>query len=462
MSRASLLPWNPVSVLGRNVKKIEVTGRMVSNPTTVKFGDALRFWVKLGFINFGGPAGQIAIMQHELVDSRRWVSQSQFSRALNFCMILPGPEAQQLAIYIGWRLHGAIGGIVAGSFFVIPSIFVLLALSWMAVVSSEIPSIRGLLYGVQPVVIAIVASAVLRIGKKTLCHWGLALYALAAFVSLHFFDAPFPYVIGLAALSGMAFERLWPHVFASCDIGHGVAAPDNPVEEPRNSRPTIGRNLRLLLIFFVLWGLPVGVLLAWRGGQDILVQEAILFSKAAFVTFGGAYAVLTYIADMAVNHYAWLDAHQMVQGLGLAESTPGPLIMVTQYIGFIAAWNRAGASDPLLYGTLGAFITTYMTFLPCFFFIFIGAPYIELLSHDRRIRAALVGVTSAVVGVIINLAVFFGQKVLIPKADQFDYFAAALALVSFALAQRFRIPMHYLVPVGALAGMLRYLSGFGA
>jgi len=444
------------------VEKIEMAGRTVISPGTVRFKDALKFWVKLGFINFGGPAGQIAIMQHELVDTRRWVSQSQFSRALNFCMILPGPEAQQLAIYIGWRLHGAMGGIVAGSFFVIPSIFVLLALSWMAVVSSDIPSIRGLLYGVQPVVIAIVASAVLRIGKKTLCHWGLALYALAAFVALHFFDVPFPYVIGFAALSGTFLDRLWPHVFESCDIGHGMAAPENAVAESQNSRPTIGRNIRLLLTFSVLWGLPVSVLLIWRGGQDILIQEAILFSKAAFVTFGGAYAVLTYIADMVVNHYAWLDAHQMVQGLGLAESTPGPLIMVTQYIGFVAAWNQPGGFDPLLYGTLGAFITTYMTFLPCFFFIFIGAPYIELLSHDRRIRAALVGVTSAVVGVIVNLAVFFGQKVLFPNAGQFDYFAAALAVVSFALAQRFRIPMHYLVPVGALAGMLWHLSGFGA
>lgn len=438
-----------------------MTSRPVTNPTAVKFRDALKFWVKLGFINFGGPAGQIAMMQHELVDGKRWVSQSQFSRALNFCMILPGPEAQQLAIYIGWRMHGAIGGIVAGSFFVIPSVFVLLALSWMAVVSSDVPSIRGLLYGVQPVVIAIVASAVLRIGRKTLCHWGLALYAFAAFAALHFFDVPFPYVIGSAAVSGMVFERLWPHVFESCDLGHGIAAPENGVEETQNSRPTIGRNLRLLLTFIVLWGLPVSLLLIWRGGQDILVQEAILFSKAAFVTFGGAYAVLAYIADMAVNHFAWLDAHQMVQGLGLAESTPGPLIMVTQYIGFVAAWNQHGGFNPLLYGTLGALITTYMTFLPCFFFIFIGAPYIELLSHDRRIRAALVGVTSAVVGVIVNLAVFFGQKVLFPKVGGFDYFAAALALVSFALAQRFRIPVHYLVPVGALAGMAWHLMGYG-
>lgn len=376
-------------------------------------------------------------------------------------MILPGPEAQQLAIYIGWRLHGTIGGIVAGSFFVIPSIFVLLGLSWMAVVSSDIPAIYGLLYGVQPVVIAIVASAVLRIGKKTLCHWGLTLYAVAAFAALHFFDIPFPYVIGLAAVSGVVLERFWPYVFESCSIGHETASPENGNEGAKNSRPTIGRNLKLVLIFVLLWGLPVGALLIWKGSEDILLQEAILFSKAAFVTFGGAYAVLTYIADMAVNHYGWLAAHQMVQGLGLAESTPGPLIMVTQYIGFVAAWNRSGGLNPLFHGTLGALITTYMTFLPCFFFIFIGAPYIELLSNNSRIRAALVGVTSAVVGVIVNLAVFFGQKVLFPKAGAFDYFAAAVALISFGLAQRFRIPMHYLVPVGALAGMVWHLLGSG-
>jgi chromate transporter len=429
----------------------------------VPFRDALRFWVKLGFINFGGPAGQIAMMQHELVDTKRWVSQIQFLRALNFCMILPGPEAQQLAIYIGWRLHGTLGGIVAGSFFVVPSIFVLLGLSWMVVASSEVPSIRGLLYGVQPVVIAIVASAVLRIGKKTLCHWGLALLAAAAFVALHFFDVAFPYVIGAAALSGLMLQRFRPRVVDSCEIGHGAASacPANEVES-RNHRPSVARSVKLILLFIALWGIPVGGLWLWRGTIDVLFQEAILFSKAAFVTFGGAYAVLSYIADMAVNHYGWLSTHQMVQGLGLAESTPGPLIMVTQYIGFLAAWNLSGSFNPLFYATLGALITTYMTFLPCFFFIFIGAPYIEMLAGNRHIRAALVGVASAVVGVILNLAVFFGQKVLFPAPSTLDSFALVLALASFGLALKFRIPMHYLVPVGALAGMAWHLLGLAA
>jgi chromate transporter len=431
-------------------------------PAGIRFNEALKFWVKLGFVNFGGPAGQIAMMQHELVDRKRWVSQVQFVRALNFCMILPGPEAQQLAIYIGWRLHGIPGGIVAGAFFVIPSIFVLLALSWMSVVSSSVPAIRGLLYGMQPVVIAIVASAVWRIGRKTLCHWGLAVYTVSAFVALYFFDFPFPYVIGAAALSGMVLERFWPHIIDSCKFGHDSCADATIQGNSLNAKPSMGRNLKLLVIFSLLWSLPVAGLALWRGVSDILVQVSFLFSKAAFVTFGGAYAVLTYIADMAVNHYGWLNTQQMVQGLGLAESTPGPLIMVTQYIGFIAAWNFHGDHNPLFYATLGALITTYMTFLPCFFFIFLGAPYVEMLSGNRRIRAALVGVAAAVVGVIVNLGVFFGQKVLFPAHGVFDYFAAVLALVFFGLAMKSRIPMYYLVPVGAVLGMVWHLFGYGA
>ncbi|MBI5588965.1 MAG: chromate efflux transporter [Deltaproteobacteria bacterium] len=427
----------------------------------VRFKDALKFWVKLGFINFGGPAGQIAIMQHELVDSKRWVSQSQFVRALNFCMILPGPEAQQLAIYIGWRLHGIPGGVIAGCFFVIPSIFVLLALSWMVVVSSDVPAIRGLLYGVQPVVIAIVTSAVLRIGKKTLHHWVLGLFAVAAFVALYFFGISFPYVIGTAALGGTVLQRFRPDVFQACEGGHGGSTCAEIEEEPLNNRPSMVRNLRLLILFLALWGIPTCGLWLWRGPLDVLVQEAILFSKAAFVTFGGAYAVLTYIADMAVNHYGWLNAHQMVQGLGLAESTPGPLIMVTQYIGFLAAWNLHGGFNPLFNAVLGAFTATYMTFLPCFFFIFLGAPYIEMLSRNRLLQAAFMGVAAAVVGVIVNLAVFFGQKVLSPAPGVFDYFAALLALASFGLALKFKIQMHFLVPVGALAGMAWHLMGYG-
>ncbi len=417
----------------------------------VGFGEAFRFWVKLGFINFGGPAGQIAIMHRELVEHKRWVSENQFLRALNFCMLLPGPEAQQLATYIGWRLHGISGGLVAGSFFIIPSIFVLLLLSYLAVAYSDVPAIMGLLYGVQPVVVAVVLEAVLRIGRRTLRHAVLVAFAVTSFVAIYFLSVPFPLVILSAALAGFLLHLRYPGVFRV--RGHGAAIAENPSEETApNGRPPMLRNLRLLGVFLFLWAVPVGTLLLWRGEEDVLIDQALFFTGAAFVTFGGAYSVLSYIADVAVNQYGWLGADQMVQGLALAESTPGPLIMVTQYVGFLGAWKFAGPFDPLLYGVLGALTTTYVTFLPCFLFIFLLAPYIELLGNNRRLQAALAGVTAAVVGVIANLAVFFGGHVLFPGGG-FDAFALVVAAVSFALLQRFRIPIYLMVPAGALVGM---------
>jgi chromate transporter len=422
----------------------------------VGFWEAFRFWVKLGFINFGGPAGQIAIMHRELVERKRWVSEGQYLRTLNFCMLLPGPEAQQVATYIGWRLHGTLGGIVAGSFFVIPSIFVLLLLSWLAVAHSDVPAIRGLLYGVQPVVIAIVVEAVLRIGRRALDHAALVAFAVLAFVALYFLAVPFPLVVLVAALGGIVLQRFLPEAFRGG--GHGSANGEETAVDRASSgvRPSIGRNLRLLGTFLVLWAVPVGALWIWRGGEDVLVREALFFTGAAFVTFGGAYAVLSYISDVAVNQYGWLSADQMVQGLALAESTPGPLIMVTQYVGFIGAYSDPGPLDPLLYGTLGALITTYATFLPCFLFIFLLAPYIELLANNARLRAALTGVTAAVVGVIANLAVFFATRVLFPDGVSFgglDVFALVVAAASFVVLQRFKVPIFVMVPAGAVLGM---------
>ena len=422
----------------------------------VGFWEAFRFWLKLGFINFGGPAGQIAIMHRELVDEKRWVSEGQYLRTLNFCMLLPGPEAQQVATYIGWRLHGTLGGIVAGSFFVIPSIFVLLLLSWLAVAHSDVPAVRGLLYGVQPVVIAIVVEAVMRIGKRALGHSALVAFAVAAFVALYFLSVPFPLVVVAAAVGGLVLQRFVPDAFRQG--GHGTAEEESAVDRASSRvRPSALRNLRLVGIFFALWAVPVGALWVWRGGEDVLVREALFFTGAAFVTFGGAYAVLSYISNAAVNDYGWLTADQMVQGLGLAESTPGPLIMVTQYVGFLGAWNKAPEGfDPLLYGTLGALLTTYVTFLPCFLFIFLLAPYIELLAGNQKIRAALTGVTAAVVGVIANLAVFFAGKVLFPDGVSIgglDVFALVLAVASFVVLQRFKVPIYVMVPAGALLGM---------
>jgi chromate transporter len=422
----------------------------------VGFWEAFWFWVKLGFINFGGPAGQIAIMHRELVERKRWVSEGQYLRTLNFCMLLPGPEAQQVATYIGWRLHGTLGGVVAGSFFVIPSIFVLWLLSYLAAAHSDIPAITGLLYGVQPVVIAIVVEAVLRIGKRTLNHTILVAFAILAFVALYFLSVPFPLVVVAAAVGGLLLSRVVPGAFRGS--GHGAEEDESAIDQtPSNGLPSMLRNLRLLGTFLVLWAVPVGAVWIWRGGEDVLVREALFFTGAAFVTFGGAYAVLSYVSDVAVNGYGWLTADQMVQGLGLAESTPGPLIMVTQYVGFFGAWNNHGPFDPLLYGTLGAAITTYATFLPCFMFIFLLAPYIELLANNRRLRAILVGVTAAIVGVIANLAVFFASRVLFPdgvSADGLDVFALVVALISFAVLQRFKVPIYLMVPVGAVVGMV--------
>jgi len=443
------------------MKKVEMetetSQRMQAQTKPVSFWEAFWFWVKLGFINFGGPAGQIAIMHRELVEKKRWVSESQYLRTLNFCMLLPGPEAQQVATYIGWRLHGTLGGVVAGSFFVIPSIFVLLLLSYLAVAHSDVPAINGLLYGVQPVVIAIVVEAVLRIGKRTLNHTVLVAFAVLAFVALYFLSVPFPLVVLAAAMGGLLLSRAVPNAFRGG--GHGSSEEDEAAIDraSSNGRPSVLRNLRLLGIFLILWAVPVGALYLWRGGEDVLVREALFFTGAAFLTFGGAYSVLSYVADVAVNQYGWLTADQMVQGLGLAESTPGPLIMVTQYVGFIGAWNDPGPFSPLLYGTLGAAITTYATFLPCFLFIFLLAPYIELLANDRRLRAILIGVTAAVVGVIANLAVFFATQVLFPKGASLgglDVFALVVAVLSFVVLQRYKLPIYLMVPIGAVIGMV--------
>ncbi len=430
--------------------------RVEGEAKPVGFWEAFWFWVKLGFINFGGPAGQIAIMHRELVDNKRWVSEQQYLRTLNFCMLLPGPEAQQVATYIGWRLHGTLGGIVAGAFFVIPSIFVLLVLSYLAVAYSDVPAITGLLYGVQPVVIAIVVEAVIRIGKRALNHPVLVAFSIASFVAIYFLSLPFPAVVGAAAVSGVLLQRVVPDAFSP--RGHGSDSEEAAAIDglPSGGRPSVLRNLRLLGTFALLWVVPVGALWIWRGGEDVLVKEALFFTGAAFVTFGGAYAVLSYISDVAVNQYGWLTADQMVQGLALAESTPGPLIMVTQYVGFIGAWNDPGPFAPLLYGTLGALITTYSTFLPCFLFIFLLAPYIERLANARRLQAALVGVTAAVVGVIANLAVFFATQVLFPEDVSLaglDVFALVVAVASFVVLQRFKVPIYVMVPVGAVVGM---------
>ena len=420
----------------------------------VSFKEALKFWIRLGFISFGGPAGQIAIMHQEVVQRRGWIGENQFLRALNFCMLLPGPEAQQLATYIGWRLHGTLGGIAAGAFFVIPSVFVMLALSYLAVAHIDIPAVAAAFYGIQPVVVAVVVEAVLRIGRKALNHWVLYGFAAAAFGAIFFFGAPFPYIVAAAAAGGLILQYVMPGVFCRGRFDPRSRECLVETEEPgkRDSRPSLRHVVRVSLVCLALWTLVVGGVWAWRGTGDELTRIALFFTKAAFVTFGGAYAVLSYIADVAVGS-GWLTTGQMLVGLGLAESTPGPLIMVTQYVGFLGAWHLPGDLGPLTAGILGALLTTYVTFLPCFFFIFAGAPFIEAMAGNQRLQAALTGVTAAVVGVVLNLAVWFGSRVILANGG-IDLFAILSAVISLVLLQKFHLPIHWLVPAGALAGII--------
>ena len=431
------------------------TKPMPKQPIAANRKEALTFWTKLGWISFGGPAGQIAMMHQEVVERRGWIGEHQFLRALNFCMLLPGPEAQQLATYIGWRMHGVFGGIAAGLLFVIPSIFIMLLLSYLAVAHIDIPAVAAAFYGIQPVVVAVVVEALLRIGKKTLTHGVLYGFAAAAFVAIFFLKVPFPLIIGTAIIGGLLMERRLPQVFCS---GHfDDLAQECRIEEAsdhlqKSTPPSVSHVAKVLLVCLTMWAVVVGGVSVWRGAEDILVQIALFFTQAAFVTFGGAYAVLAYITDFAVGH-GWLATEQMMTGLGLAESTPGPLIMVTQFVGFVGAWNLTGDLAPLTAGILGALITTYVTFLPCFAFIFAGAPFIEAMAGNQRIQAALTGVTAAVVGVILNLAVWFGTQVLFPPAG-FDGFALVSVALALVLLQKFHCPIQYLVPIGALAGVL--------
>ncbi len=430
-------------------------------PETISFKDALKFWTKLGFISFGGPAGQIAIMHSEVVERKKWISENQFLRALNFCMLLPGPEAQQLATYLGWRMHGTLGGIVAGSLFVIPAVFLMLFLSWLAVAHIAMPVVAAAFYGIQPVVVAVVVEAVIRIGKKALKHNLFYGFAAAAFIGIFFLKLPFPLIVAGAAAAGLLMRRFSPDVFCTgaFDPETKECVMDSEItQNSHRSGATLGHVVKIFLVCLGLWLAVVGSIWIFSGENSTLSTIALFFTKAAFVTFGGAYAVLSYIADVATR-LEWLTMEQMLIGLGLAESTPGPLIMVTQYVGFLGAWNQPGGLSPLVSGISGALITTYVTFLPCFFFIFAGAPFIEAMAGNQKIQAALKGVTAAVVGVVLNLAVWFGYKIFIPE-NGMDFFAVAAAGVSFLLLQKYHLPIQYMVPIGAAAGIIWKLVVF--
>jgi chromate transporter len=425
------------------------------------FGDrpshraALGYWFKLGCLSFGGPAGQIAMMQHDLVDKRRWIGQRSFLRGLSFATLLPGPEAQQLATYIGWRLHGTRGGIAAGALFVLPGALCMLVLSYIAAVHGETGVVGAIFDGLKPVVVAVVLHAVWRIGKKALQTWQAAALAASAFVALHFLDVGFPWVVAAAALAGVLSAR-GDKTSPFATGGHANAAGgEGPDDVLLPAKPML-RFAGLGAAFAVLWAIPVlGVLFAM--GEKPFADVAALFTKAAFVTFGGAYAVLPYVADAAVNLYGWLTPADMLNGLALAETTPGPLILVLQYVGFFAGWN-AGAGDPLTAATVAALLATYVTFLPSFLFILAGAPYVEGLHENKAASAALGAITAAVVGVILNLGVFLGQAVFWP-ASGLDFVAIAVAIVALGLLVRFGLAIHWLVVAGAAFGVARYVAG---
>ena len=412
----------------------ELTGAATSPPA---FSEAVRFWLKLGFISFGGPTGQIAIMHTELVEKKRWISEARFLHALNYCMLLPGPEAQQLATYVGWLLHKTRGGIVAGALFVIPSMFILWALSLVYVSFGNVPWVAAIFYGLKPAVLAIVAAAVIRIGSKALKNEVMWSLAALAFVAIYFFKVPFPVIILTAAIVGFIGGKVRRDKFLVIG-GHGPKAStaaatviDDNAAAAEHTRPTLGRALKVCATCLALWWVPVALLALWLGTSHALFREAIFFSKAAMVTFGGAYAVLPYVSQQAVETHGWLTAPQMLDGLGLAETTPGPLIMVLQFVGFLGGWNQPGTLPPLLSASIGAFITTWTTFIPCFLWIFLGAPHIEQLRGNEKLTTALSAVTAAVVGVILNLAVWFGLHGLFPGARAVDWFAVTIAAIAF-------------------------------
>jgi chromate transporter len=387
----------------------------------VPIGQAVRTWGAIALQTFGGPAGQIAVMQRMLVDEKRWIGQKRFLHALNYCMLLPGPEAQQLAIYIGWLLNGTRGGLAAGILFVIPGAVALLALAAMYVAFGDTTAITALFTGLAPAVLAIVIQAVLRVGKRTLAHRALLGIAIGAFAALALFRVAFPIVVATAAGVGVALARWAPQVMTAAGGGHGSLeaglAPIIPDDALHAERPGATRALKLLAVSLVLWTTPLLAFAALAGTSSVFVEQGLFFSGTALVTFGGAYAVLAFVAQRAVDVYGWLAPGEMVRGLALAETTPGPLIMVVQFVAFLGAYRDPGGLDPWVAATLGALLTTWVTFVPCFAFIFLGAPYVERLRGNRRLSAALTGITAAVVGVIANLALFFALHTLFSRTS---------------------------------------------
>jgi chromate transporter len=439
----------------------------------VSLGEAVRVWARVAALSFGGPAGQIAVMHRIIVEERRWIGEDRFLHALNYCMLLPGPEAQQLAVYIGWLMHRTLGGLIAGILFVLPGLVAIMALSWLYAGLGELGVVQGLFFGLKAAVLAVVLEAVLRIGRRALRNRTMLGIAAAAFLAIFAFDVPFPAIILAAGTVGFIGARLDVRAFIAAG-GHGslgrmvVADADSLLGAgmPDHARPTLAWSLKVGGVLLVLWLGPVFALLLALGSENVFAQIAVFFSKMAVVTFGGAYAVLAYVAQQAVETYGWLRPGEMLDGLGMAETTPGPLIMVTQFVGFMGAFRDPGALSPMLAGTLGGLLTTWVTFTPCFLWIFLGAPFVEALRGQKALGGALSAITAAVVGVILNLAIWFAMHVLFREVGEVNVLGIsidvpvvatvslpALALTAFAVLAVFRLRIGMVPTLAACAAL---------
>ena len=434
---------------------------------------ATRAWFAISLQTFGGPAGQIAVMQHALVDQKRWIGQKRFLHALSFCTLLPGPEAQQLAIYIGWLLNGVMGGLIAGILFVLPGVVALLALSALYVAAGDTTIVTAVLAAVAPAVLVVVAQAVLRVGGRALGHPALVTLAFAAFVALSVFKTPFPYVVGVAAAIGWALGRWAPQTMRDKGPPREPSAGPTPLipdDQLHSERPSRTHALKVVGVGLLAWAVPVAAVVAMTGRDSIFADQALFFTGAALVTFGGAYAVLAYVAQQAVQVYGWLTASEMITGLALAETTPGPLIMVVQFVAFVGAYHDPGSLNPWVAAVIASLLTTWVTFVPCFVFVFVGAPYVERLRGNHALSAALTGIMAAVVGVIANLAIYFAVHTLFSEVDtvtwgpvdlQVPHLSSlkplSLAVVAFAALLLFRARWSVLRTLGACA-----LVGLGA
>jgi len=434
-----------------------------TRPEPVPFREAFIYWLKLGFVSFGGPAGQISMMHQELVEKRRWISEHRFLHALNYTMVLPGPEAQQLATYIGWLMHGVWGGITAGVLFVLPSLFILIGLTWVYLAYGDVPAVEGVLYGIKPAVTAIVVFAAYRIGSRALRNNVLRAMAVLAFIAIFGFDVPFPYIVLMAGIIAYVGSHFAPEKFkagghhADSENSYGPALIDDDTPVPEHARFNRSRLIAFALTGLFIWAAVMAGLFVAYGWQGTLTQMGWFFSKAALVTFGGAYAVLPYVYQGGVEHYAWLSGTQMIDGLALGETTPGPLIMVVAFVGFVGGWTKElfGPEMLPLAGAAGAAVATLFTFLPSFLFILLGGPSVEATRHDVKFTAPLTGITAAVVGVVLNLAVFFAYHVLWPQGFEgpFEWLSALIGLAAFIALFRYKVGIVSVIAACAAVGL---------